>query len=179
MPVHGTGQSEFTYPVPMVQKVQEWNAGGLVSKRKAAETGSTHPQSRGPSTYDEEVSMTLGPWVPWVLWSGEFPPFPCVTAPWEAREHVGRWRLRSCHLVVIENNRQWEGSLRQQRQDKRWEGERAPCPLLQGLPGCVGIAGRTEESILLLRIRAVRQGCGAKWNVRLSLEMSDDIFFEL
>jgi len=181
MPVHGTGQSEFMYPVPMVQKVQEWNAGGLDSKRKAAETGSTHPQwwAQGPSTYDEELSMTLGPWVPWVLCSGKVPPFPCVMAPWEVREHVCHWHLHSCHLVVMENNCQWEGPLRQQRKDKWWEGECAPCPQLQGLPSCVGIAGRPEESTLLLRIRVVRQGHRAKWNVQLFLEMSDDIFFEL
>ena len=106
--------------------------------------------------------MTLGPWVPWVLCSGEVPPFPCVMAPWEAQEHVCHWCLRSCHLVVMENNRQWEGPLRQQRKDKRSEGERVPCLQLQGLPGCIGIAGRPEESTLLLRIRAVRQVCGAK-----------------
>ena len=54
MPVHNKGQSEFTYPVPMVQEVQ---LEGLVSERKVAETGSTH-QMRTLSGESQLLGMT-------------------------------------------------------------------------------------------------------------------------
>ena len=99
--------------------------------------------------------MALGPWVPCY---GELVPFPCVTASWEAREHVGRWRPHARHLAVMGNNRQWEGPLRQQGKDKWWEGEGARWALLQGPPGCVGIGGPLEEAIPVLGTRVVRSG---------------------
>ena len=46
-------------------------------------------------------------------------PFPCVRFSWEAWVHVGRWRAHACQLVVMENDRQWEGPLTQQVIDKR------------------------------------------------------------
>ena len=45
--------------------------------------------------------------------------FPLRDASWEAWGRVGRWRLRAYHLVVVNNDCQWEGPLRQQGKDKR------------------------------------------------------------
>ena len=48
----------------------------------------------------------------------------------------------------METDRQWEGPLRQQEQDKRREGESAPWALLRGSPGSIGMVGRLEEATL-------------------------------
>jgi len=37
--------------------------------------------------------------------------------------HVGRWRAHACQLVVMENDRQWEGPLTQQVIDKHEKGK--------------------------------------------------------